>query len=299
MSCILETKNLRKTYHKTVALDNLTIRVEKGQVYGLLGPNGSGKTTTLGILLGVLQSDSGNFTWFENGDKHENRKNIGSLLETPNFYPYMSAEQNLKVVGKIKGVENLSEEIEKNLKKVGLWQRRKSKFKTFSLGMKQRLALASALLNDPEVLVLDEPTNGLDPKGIAEMRLLINEIAKEGKTIILASHLLDEVEKMCSHLAILKEGKLIHTGSLTAFMLQERILNVKVKAEHKDQLMKIIDEVFEVNFVKEEGGEVMIAVDERFDASDINKIFAEKGLYLSGIREFRKNLESTFLELVK
>ena len=298
MSSVLEIKNLTKIYHRTTALDNLSITVEKGQVFGLLGPNGSGKTTTLGILLGVLKQNSGSYSWFGNGSKDENRKNIGSLLETPNFYPYMNAEQNLKVVGKIKDVENLSEAIEKNLKKVGLWQRRKSKFRTFSLGMKQRLALASALLNDPDVLVLDEPTNGLDPQGIAEMRALINAIAKEGKTIILASHLLDEVEKLCSHLAILKEGKLVHTSSLAEFMRQDRLLNVKVKPEDKMSLMKIIDEVFEVNFVKEEEGEIMIAVDERFDAADINKLFAEKGLYLSGLREFRKNLEATFLEMI-
>ena len=294
---ILTTHGLRKVYRDVVALEGLSLTVESGQVFGLLGPNGSGKTTSLGILLGVLRSNAGDFSWFEKGNSDDLRKNIGSLLETPNFYPYLNAIDNLKVVGKIKEVPNLVATIEETLKKVGLYERRKSKFKTFSLGMKQRLALAAALLADPDVFVLDEPTNGLDPQGIAEMRALINEIAQDGKTIVIASHLLDEIEKMCSHVAILKNGKLLKVGTLGEIMTHDRIL--LVASEEKNQLMGAIAALNEINFIKEEQGELMIAVEEQLTPSDVNRIFAEKGIYLSSLREYKKNLESTFLEIVQ
>jgi ABC-2 type transport system ATP-binding protein len=297
MQNILTTQGLRKVYRDVVALEGLSLEVERGQVFGLLGPNGSGKTTSLGILLGVLRANSGDFSWFEKGNSDDLRKNIGSLLETPNFYPYLNAIDNLKVVGKIKEVPNLDATIEETLKKVGLYERRTSKFKTFSLGMKQRLALASALLADPDVLVLDEPTNGLDPQGIAEMRLLINEIAQDGKTIIIASHLLDEIEKMCSHVAILKNGKLLKIGTLGEIMTHDRIL--LVASQEKDQLMGAIAALSAINFIKEEQGELMIAVEEQLTPSDVNRMFAEKGIYLSSLREYKKNLESTFLEIVQ
>jgi ABC-2 type transport system ATP-binding protein len=297
MQNILTTHGLRKVYRDVVALEGLSLTVESGQVFGLLGPNGSGKTTSLGILLGVLRSNAGDFSWFEKGNIDDLRKNIGSLLETPNFYPYLNATDNLKVVGKIKEVENLEETIEQVLKKVGLFERKKSKFKTFSLGMKQRLALAAALLSNPDVLVLDEPTNGLDPQGIAEMRGLINEIAKEGKTIIIASHLLDEIEKMCTHVAILKNGKLLKVGTLGEIMIQDRVL--LITADDKEQTLSIIESRPEMSLIKEENGELMVAVDERLTPSDVNKIFAEGGVYLSSLREYKKNLESTFLEIVQ
>ena len=159
---ILEIKGLSKKYRKVKALDQLNLTVEQGMIFGILGPNGSGKTTTLGILLGVINASGGNFSWFGNGEKDENRKRIGALLETPNFYPYLSAEKNLRIVARIKNLKNVEERIEKVLKSVNLFERRTSKFKTFSLGMKQRLAIASALLNDPEFLILDEPTSSLD-----------------------------------------------------------------------------------------------------------------------------------------
>lgn len=297
MQNILTTRGLRKEYKDVVALEGLSLEVERGQVFGLLGPNGSGKTTSLGILLGVLRSNAGDFSWFEKGNSDDLRKNIGSLLETPNFYPYLNAIDNLKVVGKIKEVENLDETIENVLKKVGLFERKKSKFKTFSLGMKQRLALAAALLSNPDVLVLDEPTNGLDPQGIAEMRGLINEIAKEGKTIIIASHLLDEIEKMCTHVAILKNGKLLKVGTLGEIMIQDRVLIIT--AEDKEQTLSIIENRTEMSLIKEENGELMVAVDEQLTPSDVNRIFAERGVYLSSLREYKKNLESTFLEIVQ
>jgi ABC-2 type transport system ATP-binding protein len=297
MSEILQTSGLRKVYKDTVALKELSFTVESGQIFGLLGPNGSGKTTTLGILLGVIQPNGGTFSWFKNGQKDENRKNIGALLETPNFYPYLNAVDNLKVVAKIKGIKDEQSAIERALKNVQLWERKKSKFKTFSLGMKQRLAIASAMLSDPDVLVLDEPTNGLDPQGIAEMRDLILDIAKEGKTIIIASHLLDEIEKLCTHVAILKNGELLQVGTMEEIMTQDRLL--LVKADDMSKLKLKLDELAPISLIKEEGDEFMIAVEEQYSPADVNKMFAEKSIYLSGIKEYKKNLESTFLEIVK
>ncbi|TNE56323.1 MAG: ABC transporter ATP-binding protein [Bacteroidetes bacterium] len=294
---ILEIKQLRKSYKDVVALQDLSLDVKQGQVFGLLGPNGSGKTTTLGILLGVLKSDSGSFSWFSNGTKDENRRKIGALLETPNFYPYMSAVDNLAVVARIKGMSDYQDRIEEVLKRVNLHERKNSKFKTFSLGMKQRLAIASAMLSDPEVMVLDEPTNGLDPEGIAEIRVLIQEIAKEGKTIIIASHILDEIEKICTHVAILKKGELLQIGTLDEIMTQDRIL--MLKSEDSARLKEVIMQLDSLNFIREVDQEIMISVDDHLNPADINKKLVEHGIYLSGIREHRKNLESTFLEIVK
>lgn len=297
MSAVLTTNGLRKEYKDTVALNDLNITVEKGQIYGLLGPNGSGKTTTLGILLGVIKPKKGSFSWFGNGQKDENRKNIGALLETPNFYPYLNAVDNLKIVAKIKDVNNTKEAIERVLKRVNLWERKDSKFKTYSLGMKQRLALASCMLADPDVLVLDEPTNGLDPQGIAEIRALIMDIAKEGKTIIIASHLLDEIEKMCTHVAILKYGELLQEGTLDEIMTQDRML--MIKADNIESIRKVINSNDHLNLIDDSGEEILIAVDEAYSNADINKIFADNGVYLAGLRDHKKNLESTFLEIVK
>lgn len=297
MGEILQTSGLRKVYKDTVALKDLSISVERGQIFGLLGPNGSGKTTTLGILLGVIKPKKGTFSWFGNGQKDENRKNIGALLETPNFYPYLNPVDNLKIVAKIKDVDNVDEAIERVLKRVNLWERKKSKFKTFSLGMKQRLALASCMLADPDVLVLDEPTNGLDPQGIAEIRSLIMDIAKEGKTIIIASHLLDEIEKICTHVAIMKYGELLQVGTLDEIMTQDRML--MIKAEDNEKVKSLIDSIDHISIIDQVVDELLIAVDEKYTNAQINQLFAEKGVYLSGLRDHKRNLESTFLEIVK
>lgn len=218
MGTILKISDLSKNYKNVQALNKLNVEVEQGMVFGILGPNGSGKTTTLGILLGVLNPSGGTYSWFDNGTADSNRTRIGALLETPNFFPYLSAVQNLRIVAKIKELDNVGDRIDKVLKIVDLFERRESKFKTFSLGMKQRLAIASALLNDPEVLVLDEPTNGLDPQGIAEIRNLIKEIAQEGKTIIIASHALDEIEKVCSDVVILKNGVALRQSKIESIV---------------------------------------------------------------------------------
>ena len=193
METILSLKNLDKKYGSVHAVNNLSFDIQKGNVYGILGPNGSGKSTTLGIILNVVNKTSGSFSWYDGGiSTHEALKKVGAIIERPNFYPYMTAIQNLKLICKIKGVS--FDKIDEKLKVVNLYERRNHKFKTYSLGMKQRLAIASALLNDPEILILDEPTNGLDPQGIHEIRKIIKEIASKGTTILLASHLLDEID---------------------------------------------------------------------------------------------------------
>ncbi len=294
---ILDISNLRKVYKDVVALKDLSFQVQKGQVFGLLGPNGSGKTTTLGILLGVLRPESGHFSWFNNGSKDENRKNIGALLETPNFYPYLSAFDNLVVVAKIKGMKNFETRINEVLERVNLFERKNSKFKTFSLGMKQRLAIASAMLNDPEVLVLDEPTNGLDPEGIAEIRDLIKEIALSGKTIVIASHILDEIEKICTHVAIMRKGELLQIGELAEVMTQERLL--LLKSSDLTELKNAIDRIPHVKFINNHEDEILVSIDDDFDPALLNKELAGLGIYLSSIKEHRKNLESTFLEIIK
>ena len=194
MNNILTLSNITKFYGRIRALNSVSFQVPAGSVYGLLGPNGSGKTTLLGIVMNVLQASEGTYSWFGENPSEKHRQQIGTLLETPNFYHYLSGERNLQIAAAIKNRD--AGDIPRVLEIVKLTERRHSKFNTYSLGMKQRLAIASCLLGDPQVLVFDEPTNGLDPAGIAETRTLIRNLSREGKTIILASHLLDEVENM-------------------------------------------------------------------------------------------------------
>ncbi len=294
---ILEIKGLSKKYRKVKALDQLNLTVEQGMIFGILGPNGNGKTTTLGILLGVINASGGNFSWFGNGEKDENRKRIGALLETPNFYPYLSAEKNLRIVARIKKLANVEERIEKVLKSVNLFERKTSKFKTFSLGMKQRLAIASALLNDPEVLVLDEPTNGLDPQGIAEIRGLILEIAKEGKTIIIASHQLDEIEKVCTDVVILKFGVAIRQSGIEDIIGGAR--QIIVGARNLSEIEALLPSIEGVSLHKSNERQIVLDVSGDISTEQINKLFFDKGIVLSELREIKKSLEDQFLEITK
>lgn len=293
---ILQISNLSKNYGKLKALNELSLEVHKGMVYGILGPNGSGKTTTLGIVLGVLNASSGSFSWFNNGTDDANRKRIGALLETPNFYPYLSAVQNLRIVAAIKDVTAVNEAITKALKSVNLYDRRGDEFRTYSLGMKQRLALASALLGNPDVLVLDEPTNGLDPQGIAEIRALIRAIAKEGKTIIIASHQLDEIEKVCSHVLILKQGQVLKTAPINE--LVDRVRQVKLKAENSMELEQALLKFDYLTIVKSDDTFIVVQVPEGFKTSDLNRDLFNNGVCLSALEELNKSLEEQFLEIV-
>lgn len=292
---ILQIENLSKNYGSVQALDKLNLSVEKGMVFGILGPNGSGKTTTLGILLGVLNATNGSYSWFGNEDKDENRKRIGALLETPNFYPYLSAEQNLKIVAKVKDLSNVEKRIDEVLKMVNLFKRKDSKFKTYSLGMKQRLAIASALLNDPEVLVLDEPTNGLDPQGIAEIRNLILDISKNGKTILIASHQLDEIEKVCTDVVILKNGIAIRQSKIGSIIQGAK--QIAIQASDLNKLKDIIPQIEGLGLYDEKDGLIILEVEEEMTPEKVNQLFFDKGIVLSGLSVIKKSLESQFLEI--
>jgi len=277
----------------------LSLDVKERMVFGILGPNGSGKTTTLGMLLGVINPQSGTYSWFDNGTKDANRKRIGSLLETPNFYPYLTAVQNLEISAKIKGVSNPSEEISEVLKTVDLFARKDSKFSTYSLGMKQRLAIAATLLGDPEVLVFDEPTNGLDPQGIAEIRELIIDIGKKGKTILIASHILDEIEKVCSHCAILKEGNLVRTGTISEIIGNQESTLIKLSTVNLEDIKKCIDDDSGISLYKDLGDKIVISVSKERNTSEINKYFFDKGIVLSELSVYNESLENQFLEIIK
>lgn len=223
METILECSNLTKYYGKFKALDDVSFSVKSGMVFGILGPNGSGKTTTLSLLLDLMQPSSGQYQWFQNISNNQHiRKNLGAIIETPNFYPYLNAVSNLKIVADIKQVPY--DDIDRVLDWVNLSDKKLFKFKNFSLGMKQRLAIASALLGKPKVLILDEPTNGLDPVGIVEIRELILKCKLEGITVIIASHILAEMEKICTDIIIIKNGKVLITGNLKELTKPEESL---------------------------------------------------------------------------
>lgn len=292
---VLQIHNLSKSYGKITALNNVSFDVPKGAVFGLLGPNGSGKTTLLSIILDILGADAGSFSWFGEPSTFVHRQRIGSLLETPNFYHYLSAVQNLRITQSISGRGDQSA-IDEVLKTVKLYDRRNSKFSTYSLGMKQRLAIAAALLGNPEVLLLDEPTNGLDPVGIAEIRELIKSLAAAGHTIIMASHLLDEVEKVCDHVAILKYGNLIASGSVASVLADEDCY--LVNANNKIRLVELLHQIPGVSKVVEtQEGVECYSKDGNLSAESINQYCFEHDLTLNQLSAKKKRLEEKFFEL--
>jgi len=294
LDSVLSIKNLTKHYGRVKAVNNLSLEVKRGNVFGILGPNGSGKTTTLGILLDVINKTSGEFSWFGEPPTKAVRKRIGAILETPIFYPYLSAEKNLEIVAEIKGAPK--ENIGPVLQRVELFDRKDDKFRTYSLGMKQRLSIASALLCDPEVMILDEPTNGLDPQGIAEIRELIKQIAKDGKTIILASHLLDEVQKVCSHFCVLKKGTLIYSGSVED--VSKGAITVEVSADDHQKLITEIKQYEAGTKIEEEVDKLLITLREGISATELNAYLFSKGITVSHLVTQRKSLEKQFLELL-
>jgi ABC-type multidrug transport system ATPase subunit len=294
VSTVLTINQLTKKYGRITAVNALDLQVETGEVYGILGPNGSGKTTTLGILLGVVKQTSGTFSWFGEPASAKARRKVGAILEMPAFMPYLNAEQNLRIVCKIKEVP--FSEIDRCLAMVNLLERKTDPFKTYSLGMKQRLAIASALLCDPGVLILDEPTNGLDPQGIAEIRELIISIANMGKTILLASHLLDEVQRVCSHFAVLKKGKRIYAGGVSEALGVSNL--VEMKAENMQALEQGFALYNGVNKLQREG-EVMVAqLADGNTVEQMHRHLVEKGVILSHLVVRKKSLEKQFLELL-
>lgn len=294
MEHILTISNLNKKYGKLHAVKDLSLEISKGSVFGILGPNGSGKTTTLGIILDVINADSGSFSWFNEPNSKANRKKIGAILEQPIFYPYLTAEKNLQIFANIKNAPY--DDIERVLKIVELYDRKNSKFRTYSYGMKQRLAIAAALLGNPEVLIFDEPTNGLDPRGIAEIRELIIKIAQEGITILLASHLLDEVQKVCSHVAVLREGEVLFSGSVS------EVLNIadtiEIASNNNELLALALNENEQVIDVKSEHDILVAKLKDGITAFDLNNYLIGKGIVISHLAKRKKSLENQFLELL-
>ena len=296
METILTLNQLTKNYGTLTAVDKLSFSIEKGNVYGILGPNGSGKSTTLGMVLNVVNKTSGDFSWFNGSEStHEALKKVGAIIEHPNFYPYMTATQNLALVCKIKGVQ--PEKIEEKLEIVGLLDRKNSKFSTFSLGMKQRLAIASALLNDPEILILDEPTNGLDPQGIHQIREIIRKIASTGTTILLASHLLDEVEKVCSHVVIIRKGVKLYSGPVDGINASHGFF--ELKANDTELLQALLREDPRIGNITLKDDLVTAFLTEPMEAEEINQYLFNKGLALSYLVKRKESLEEQFLELTK
>lgn len=294
METILSIRNLNKRYGGVQAVKNVSLDIHKGNVYGILGPNGSGKSTTLGIVLNVVNKTSGEYSWFGGSmQTHEALKRVGAIIERPNFYPYMSARENLELVCKIKCVP--IHKIDEKLTLVGLLERQNSKFRTFSLGMKQRLAIASALLSDPEILILDEPTNGLDPQGIHQIRDIIRNIASQGTTILLASHLLDEVEKVCSHVMVLRKGEVLYSGTVDGMSASESFF--ELQADDLTALQALIDQHPASAKTVIENGKLLMYLQSPLDAAALNRFAFENGIALSHLAERRNSLEAQFLEL--
>ena len=291
---ILSVENLCKNYGSVHALNGVTFSVPKGSVFGILGPNGSGKTTMLGIIMDILKPTAGSYTLFDEQPDENSRRKIGTFLETPNFYHYLSAVRNLKITAAIK--ERGEADIPKVLEMVNLTERKNSRFSTYSLGMKQRLAIASCLLGDPDVLILDEPTNGLDPVGIAEIRQLIKQLHQQGKTIIMASHLLDEVEKVCTHVAILKKGKLVATGDVNEILATDDI--VELGAPDLEKLKAVLHQLTGYSSMREQDNLVQLFYPVgTTNLENINRYCFENGVVLNYMQLKKKSLESKFFEL--
>jgi ABC-2 type transport system ATP-binding protein len=294
LESILTINNLTKKFGHLTAVKDLTFTINKGNVYGILGPNGSGKSTTLGIVLNVVNRTDGNFHWFDgNTSTHDALKKVGAIIERPNFYPYMTATQNLKLVCKIKGVEY--SKIDEKLDIVGLLDRKDSKFRTYSLGMKQRLAIASALLNDPEILILDEPTNGLDPQGIHQIREIIKQIAEKGTTILLASHLLDEVEKVCSHVVVLRKGVKLYSGRVDEMISSHGFF--ELRSTNDSKLIEILENHDSFSKIITKDNLITAFLNAPMKSEDFNAFVFKKDIILTHLVQRKESLEEQFLQL--
>lgn len=294
MKTILTIDHLSKNYHGLQAVNQVSFEIEKGNVYGILGPNGSGKSTTLGIVLNVVNKTAGSYSWFDGTmNTHQALEKVGAIIERPNFYPYMTAYENLKLVAKIKRVSY--SKIDEKLELVGLLERKNSKFRTFSLGMKQRLAIASALLNDPEILILDEPTNGLDPQGIRQIRDIIRQIANQGTTILLASHLLDEVEKVCTHVVVLKKGNMLYCGTVSGMTSNEGFF--ELDSDDNEKLKAVLISHPSVKTIEHKDGKLMVYLKAPLEAKELNKLVFDNYIILSHLVKRKHSLEEQFLQI--
>ena len=295
---VVRTEHLTKHYGKLVAVDDLNLEVRRGQIFGFLGPNGAGKTTTMCMMLGLIAPTSGNIEIFGLSVKSNLADilgKIGAVMESPGFYPYLSGWDNLRVFARISRnvTDNRMKEV---LNLVDLADRAKDKFSGYSQGMKQRLAIACALLHDPEFIIFDEPTSGLDPAGMKEIRELLIRLGQEGKTIFLNSHLLHEVELVCNHVAIIKEGKVIASGAPNDLIKHGDTLQIRVT--DIDKAVALLNEEDWVSSITREGDLLILkAPTER--ATDISALLAKNGVFVSEMKAREDSLESIFLELTE
>lgn len=295
LTSILSVEGITKRFGKITAVDNLSLNLEQGYIYGLLGPNGSGKTTTLGIILDMIRADAGRYQWFGQPLTKEARKKIGVVFETPQFYPYLTAIQNLRLIATIKDAS--LETLDDLLRLVNLFDRRNSKFKTYSLGMKQRLSIAAALIGDPQIMILDEPTNGLDPQGISDIRELIKKINTRGITILLASHLLDEVQKVCTHVTVLQHGKKLFDGKVHDVLAIDDA--IEVNADRPDMLRSVLEENENVNKVLTENKLLLVVTKPGYPVRSLHEYLISKGIIVTHLAVRKRSLEKHFLDLLK
>ncbi len=293
---VLRAVRLSKRYGRLSALEELDLEVRRGQIYGFLGPNGAGKTTTIALILGLIAPTGGHVELFGLDTRmhlSQALRRTGSVLEAPSFYPHLSGRDNLRVWGALSGGVG-KERVDEVLDLVGLRGRGRDKVRTYSLGMKQRLGLAAAFLHDPELLVLDEPTNGLDPAGMREVRGLIKGLAETGKTVFVSSHLLNEVEQMCDHVGIVKEGRLRTEGAVATLLRRGEALEMQVT--DPDKAVQVLESLDWVEGVKRQGDRLVVdAPSER--AAELSRALAEHQIYLSELRPRDSSLEEFFLEV--
>jgi ABC-2 type transport system ATP-binding protein len=295
MTPVLQTRALTKQYGAKIAVRDLDLSIEQGSIFGLLGPNGSGKSTTLGMVLGIIKPSAGQYAWFGRPPKDSDRTQIGALLEQPNFFPSLSARQNLRITATVRRISD--SDIGPALSRVGLERVANRAVRTFSLGMRQRLAIASATLGQPRVLILDEPTNGLDPEGIAEMRAVMLEEARAGRTVIMASHILAEVEKVCSHVAILRQGEIILNGAVNDVLAVED--RVEVAAADLNRLAASLRAHAGVQSLERQGDGFVVTLQGGLNVANLNRYLVENGVYPSHLVQRKQTLESQFLEVLK
>lgn len=293
---VLSTEGLTRYFGPIVAVDHLDIEVRAGEVHGFLGPNGSGKSTTVGMVLGLIRPTAGTVHLFGEplrGDQPHLLRRVGAIIESPAFYPYLSGRDNLRAIAMTAGGVP-EERIDSLLHQVGLAERAGSKFQTYSLGMKQRLGIASTLLTDPELVILDEPTNGLDPAGQREIRELIPRLAHEGRGVLLASHLLHEVQQVCDRVSIIRRGRLLESGTIAS--LTQRGSYVEITIDEPERAAATLRSLDFVEAVEQRDG--VLAVHAPLErGADLNRALAAEGQYASAIVPHLSSLEDVFLEL--
>ena len=293
---VIQTHGLTKRYKNVVAVDDLSLEIRQGRVYGLLGPNGSGKTTTMGLLLGLLTPTSGTFRLFGSAHGHEDSlRRVGAIIESPSFYPYLSGFQNLRYFQMISGGGS-KEELETLIDRVGLAGRGDDLFRTYSSGMKQRLGIAYALLGDPDIVFLDEPTNGLDPEGMIEVRELIKGLGDGNRTVLLSSHLLHEVEQVCDSVTIISKGRLIVQGEVSQLVATVGSEQVRTKTTDNSKALQILSALEWVEGISIHEDSLLVTASIKRSA-ELTAALADAGVFVAEMMPVRTSLEEYFLEV--